>query len=438
MNFLILATFITLSSAGYIDGYSTYLRQLGLTEIDSMSTNNSGLNSYNQHLVEKNVCFGKLVQNFYEQITIKDSLAAQHFPERKDDLFNNMLTTTETENVESGWLWTEALKMSQGNSNLAMMLIGACGHDDVMSVIPNQNSNWKYHCEVYKALGPKISGYTPSLYRPGSCSPDEIELMGYNKTICPVKASRMYLPGSLSKETLLDTDLVQQIIHIQAPHKGGSHLPSKYYHTLGAAYLTCQLKMAGVTKTMARATQLKVIRAYRHRRLCKEEVYSKNNEEAQYTSSYITVHNLSIQKFTELLLKGALNGKSGQKAQREWTRDLKVYRSSSDLSVAIANKLASYDASTMLKTFVYTNSLCLVSSENQTQKIKNIIDYYHPEWLSEERQQAAKKLLNTWWIDIVWSQRQHELGVDFAYDHCKADPQFLQNIDKVSCEALSK
>ena len=102
---------------------SEYLKMIGLSKIewDKININNSGIIAYNFSLRENNKCFADLSQTFEKDIFDRDR-------RNSAPLFNRL-----SENIngsDAGWFWQKAVEYSSGDKNLAMMLVGQCGHDN--------------------------------------------------------------------------------------------------------------------------------------------------------------------------------------------------------------------------------------------------------------------------------------------------------------------
>lgn len=161
-----------------------------------------------------------------------------------------------------------------------MSLIGLCGHDNTLqifgdatilgkSIITDSSSEFSrknyirnteaYFNKIYKSKSESNS----DLYE------EELEdILQVNKVVCPHGLSGMYLPGALGKDTQISNRLIQNIAKVQAPDRGAEALPSKDYHTIGAAYMACNLVRDGVPAPLIKSLTSMVIHNYRNKRLC--------------------------------------------------------------------------------------------------------------------------------------------------------------------------
>lgn len=426
-NFFILST----SSADQNEAYARYLRQIGALDLGIYSTENVGLNKFNEKLMSENSCFEQLVQKFYEEVTHVDLLNVDAYSTRENLLFNNLSVTTEAGPVQSGWLWSAANQFTRGDANMSMMLIGMCGHDDKFQYVKPTEKTIDNTCRMNQMIGKKITGDVISTYLIEKCDKDTIELFNLGTSACPAPESFMFRQGSLGPKTILPLSLREDIGQIQAPTKGWEQLPAKYYHTIASAYLTCQLKIEGVAKQRAMDLQLTAIRGYRHRRLCQENVHSKSINSIPVIEKFMTKNRLTYEQMLDRLEAG--------KDQKGFINEYNIYLNQETREQKVEKLkyfLAKFDAAELLKLSVYTNSFCLKFSKGATQSIKTVMDTSNPSHLTPERIKAAKDLIRTWYIDFVWSEEQHRIGVEFAYENCQKDEAHFANLNNRSCELL--
>jgi len=108
---------------------------------------NAGLSSHGAKVVEKNLCFSKIAEGFYDELRRQDEkinpqkniedFLKPFKPFEPINPLNGRPTLAEEsgsgrfKDLEPGWLFKKAMKYSGGDSGLAMRLISLCGHDDV-------------------------------------------------------------------------------------------------------------------------------------------------------------------------------------------------------------------------------------------------------------------------------------------------------------------
>lgn len=107
------------------------------------SAGNAQIKLKNEKLVD-NECFSTLAANFYS------TLATEAVSNEKSlgSLFgdDNLSKTIRDRGFPSGYVWDTALKVAGGDSNLAMQIIGLCGHDDTNTVLSLPAPDQKTWC----------------------------------------------------------------------------------------------------------------------------------------------------------------------------------------------------------------------------------------------------------------------------------------------------
>lgn len=389
-------------------GVEEYMEMIGLGHYDSDKNSiwgsNAGLVNYNQGLLEKNPCFRQLAEDFYSSVSTYGQSSSGH-----GNLTHSLLDSTENnKGLKSGWLWDLALKYADNNANLAMTLIGLCGHDN-MHQFPSDPSQTRVEC--------------------GS------------------SMSNMFVQGSLGAETILPEATKRRVIAVQAPNSGGRKLPSKYFHTMGAAYLSCSLIRAGFPGFFVRRLQVAAARTYRFSRLCGT---IKNYE------FLLPAREMSFESFSQ-----RLNQYREDPTVCEFSHDeegssnvtpacdflLRLERQIGDASSsgptaqrAFERLRARLDAAAIFKQQVLNGRPC--GGMQYTERINRRLNHFQARGdcgseLSQKRCELARKTIKTWLVDMEWSQVQHRQGADFASQHCQRDPNFInENLEKFSCKAL--
>ncbi|NQZ19325.1 MAG: hypothetical protein HRT44_08730 [Bdellovibrionales bacterium] len=389
----------------------------------------------------------------------------------KPMLSHNLENNTENSPVSSGWLWTKALQFSQNDPNLAMSLIGLCGHDDTgqlpmkletcsgepcMSFEGIPFANEKQKATYLPMLDELQSLYETVLTKDGSHLQDGLTdffdmFKRSNGVVCPMAGSTMYLEGALGKETMIPEALRKQIESIQAPTMGATALPSKYYHTLGAAYATCSLARGGVPGFMVRKIQSVGINSYRMIRLC-QKITHRSSYSGNTLLSRDDVESYTFSEATKIRANpnlcppienpdytGEISDvcRLGIVSSGFFDPDL----DDETLRRRIRNIVTEIDASELFVKEVVGASNCegvqltdsnvgkLSSASNRTRCQQSKI--------SQQRCDRARNKLKTWWIDFKWSEAQHMAGASFSSNHCKpATNYFNRDLEKSSCAAI--
>lgn len=254
---------LKLAPSRYVDGINNYLNMIGL---NAEAGANSGIQKFNLQLLEKNKCFSELASEFYGEFherKVKELWQAID----KNDLdyirrphLNSKITD---KGDQPGMVWEIANRYAQGDGNLAMALIGLCGHDDTMQFPSNfqfNNNEARLRSQKYlngitsrEDFQEKIDRYTAELKKKDShfsYSSDSLrrDIFEINRAIeCPSGLNAFYYPQSLGAEADIPQSLKEKIVRVQSPTKGGKVLPAKYYHLMAGAATSCQLVQGGAS-----------------------------------------------------------------------------------------------------------------------------------------------------------------------------------------------
>ena len=236
------------------------------------------------------------------------------------------------------------------------------------------------------------------------------------------------------------------IAKVQAPNMGQEALPSKYYHTIAASYTSCSLIREGLPGLLVNFIQLSSVRTYRLARLCKGQM-GVPQQQVEDLINYMRQHNLDTKELAQILSKPSLTWPDGLK----WVWDLisiilgDVFASDPELIESkIKTAISFYDARNLFlqKVIGGDSSQCNKprGSDHIVRKMKSVARWHQCKGtqLEKERCGLAKERLLTWWADMEWTQELHKKGVKFALKNCKKDPDFIENIDEIACEALKK
>lgn len=392
---------------GYRNGAREYLQMMGQGSYEQGNVwgANSGIVSFNIQLLDRNQCFRNLARTFYESIP-----AYTHPQRREGNITFSLVDSTQNSTLESGWLWRQALQYAGGNANLAMTLIGLCGHDNVHQ-FPN-NYNFR----------------------------------------CPSSNGAMYLQGALGEETILSDRTTRQLINYQAPLAGGEALPSKYFHVMGAAYLTCSLVRAGIPNLIVRQLQRGAINTYRAMRLC---------ETVRPREFCDPISNMNSTQFMTLVRNFRTNPEScvtNLNSGQNWRefRQTPECVMLGELEEFVGNETIGYSE---LRRHFEAYMGRIVASRLFREQIMNPEHCNQIQWtrstmnrlqrfslsgscgsgVSVQRCQEAQRVMRSWWMDFVWSEEQHRMGTDFAINNCTNDPSFIEtNLERHSCESLQQ
>lgn len=421
-----------------------YIEALGVQKTGAGNRNsNPGLIAYNNKLVDGNKCFANLASQFYSEIQNQDLIQiaknANLYKSTNDFLLKRSTVSdklTRATSPAAGYLWDLAIKYADGDANLAMHLIGVCGHDDVsidIDLPPNTNNRIS---EQKTRLLKQIEKSAPQ------------EVTDYlrfrtSKPLCPLAMSSMYFPGALGAEYDIPESLKERIIQAQAPTSGGQALPSKSYHVMGGALATCLLHERGVPSVMARKIHKHAANAYRSTTTCRnikmhlssyEELNEKRPQWQDELKKFIeevkknpkfcnSPNSINYSAFCNILTKSQVQPPPDQIQRR--------------LESALAN---SDGAFLLARTATGKGSLDNCARIDLVSQLESGLSLSEKEkcprsW-DTQRCDNAKQSLKSWSVDFEWTRTQHLVGESFAADHCtnigNKDP--LQH----SCEALEK
>lgn len=193
-------------------------------------------------------CFAGLVYRFYQD---------QGNELRRVTDGNSNLDTVS----QQGLVWKKAFKLAGGDANLALALIGVCGHDDMVE------SDLSYcvdreDAKLVSWADPKACALSKTLSKEG------LFALHFD---CPGTGTKFHTPGGLGGTSALPVvGIPDETKKRIAAMEGGdiALLPHKYYHVYASAYLTCQMIGDGIpiaeAENMERATAM----LYRSVRIC--------------------------------------------------------------------------------------------------------------------------------------------------------------------------
>ncbi len=403
MKVLIILSFILCSATAYSDTDSAskdvekvlsylpesirtklddYLKMIGISSYDDPSwvgEDNEGLRGYNDQLLGRNRCLSKLAEDFYKELP-------------KTDIKTGFLKSDFSINYQSenpGWLLRYANTKTKGNGNLAVTLLGLCGHDNAASSVSTFNGG---------------------------------------KIYCP---KNMFAPQALGSEFNIEKSLIDKVTNIQSPNMGAKALPAKSYHILASAYQTCSLVKNGVPGLMASKIQNKLIYTYRIKRLCEKKMIGNYNFEHNRLGRLFKSEDLSVVR--EKLLREAQLCKD--KIESDECQDLTSLLSEDDIidgnikaiNSGISRLAEFYFAHSLMHENIKNNDLC--SNIQMTHAIYKKLDKISKDNrlcgdLSPDQCEIGQRIISTWTVDIEWSESQHFLGSKIARESCST-----KNID---------
>jgi hypothetical protein len=457
------------------DGYNS-ASQVGKT--------NKGVRDYFKSIVSNKSCFAALGARFYGEESL-------HYLGRRK-------LGAESQN---GAAWKLAKKYAMGDENLAMALLGACGHDDLAE--SSRELELRY-CV--------------------SDQPDDLKLLlnsGANRCIdsswrevslpfdCPISGQTFYLPGGL-EGVELSSDFKSKLAAGYAsdisPGKegaadGSKAIPHKYYHVYGAGYFTCSLIQNGLPPKKATEIVKENALLYRAVRVCERTSknlsnyndllkyigekpldFSKNpkdfseqwNRASAKVSTFLReqVHKgnydvlssygingnwvrsnedkaILLEKFNRypgIVLAGYLTGM--QKEPYSDEKILSLLKLNYGENAPILNKMLSglRDSTSSLKLLGNLGGMIGINKAKELKELapciqNSLLNYsigHQYHCEGFSDCSTAQAKLKTYATDFLQTAEYHKMGADFAAKHCSR----LENADEVfgarSCDALQK
>lgn len=388
----------------------------------NVGTGNQGIQGFFEHHFATNDCFAETAFRFYSEVKKRNTSETR--PTLKD-------ISGEGAHVKNakGWVMSLALRFTNGDKNKALALIGLCGHDDTnQGVYNNKRVEDKLRSEGWG---------------------DE-DLFSYEEgledyKLCPVQASDFYLPQSLGASADVSVELKAQISRIQGEGKA-EKLPAKYYHVMGASFLTCQMIEAGLRPQLAVGLQELAARAYRGIRLCMKTNYDYELFRQILKEPVITNRPAGVtldQQVKNLLLRDYFNGScvnvhKGLICTLLQSADSGIVRPPSDGAqqeyyiskinglvdrIMAAGLYGSWYLAGhgLLKSLPCTDAQVLGPNPRLGEfvdKLKlnlNICGY----GLSPEACRKSLQIIETWKVDFTWTVAQHRVGAKFAQKNCR-------------------
>ncbi len=372
-----------------LEEYINMIGVFGYEDPKYIGRDNEGLRNFNEVLLEENSCLSKLSKKFYNQIPKIDNSFENNF--LRSDYSINYLSES------PGWLLNYAMDFTNSNSDLAVTLIGICGHDNAVGTINN----------------------------------------GGNTYSCPLN---MYVPKALGEKYSISKKLKDKIANIQAPTMGHKAIPAKSYHINSSFYLTCSLIRNGVPSLMAKKIQNRLIYTYRIKRLCEKKLYGDYS--FKLNSIGKKIKSLPMQKRRSFIYNKINKCKSNiftaecNEVVSLIGENTLLSNNEEKVSKAISSFLNSYFVYTLIEKELDNELLCsnihfTNSIYNQLKKISKKKSSCGD--LDESSCNIAKEKIKTWAVDIEWSVEQHHLGSDLASRFCTPGVKF-SDIEKASCE----
>ena len=265
---------------------------------DQVGGPNAGFVAYYKEILAKNPCFTQTAQDFWKEISEENKDADSKVPKALFSLTTPGLMERAGEGRfaahKPGWLWERAMKATGGNPNIAMGLIGMCGHDydlqDLSITLSPEKSKAQYE-KMKKKHEESIAELRSKLATLESASLEwkmlDRQIKNTQRTLdnlqerieaktpmiakfaeCPSGRSVVFANQSLDSSIDLPNELKSAIAKVQRPNGTAATLPSKTYHYMAGANIGCLLAKCGVSPETAGQLAGKAAEMYRALRLC--------------------------------------------------------------------------------------------------------------------------------------------------------------------------
>ena len=453
---------LSLAPSRYVDGINNYLTMIGL---DTEAGANRGIQKFNLQLLEKNKCFAEIAGEFYGEFHERKIKELWQAIDKNDVDYvrrPHLYSKITDKGGQPGMLWEIANRYAQGDGNLAMALIGLCGHDDTMQFPGNFQFNstearlrsQKYLNGVINQVDfkEKTDRYTAELKKKdprSSYSSDSLrrDISEINQSIeCPSGLNTFYYPQSLGAEADIPQSLKEKIVRVQAPTKGGKVLPAKYYHLMAGAATSCQLVQGGLPKFVSKVLVEHAVNGYRAGRLCGEKLKSPAAQGLPRELKVALPIAFKMKAIAGLCQKNEnlrspecqmheLLGGSSFWEDPDLTDEIiqkKLERKLGELDAAeLFAKSSDFQKSGGCKGPQFTKSVYNFLSKNGTGGEKNPC----PKDWSETRCSNTRNVLATYAVDFEWSEAQQIAGLTFAAERCHPYKRG-ESIESSACSAL--
>lgn len=362
-------------------GLDEYRTAIGVTV---NGNDNSSIGTFNDNFLSKNRCFKKLAEDFYLEIRKNDVATHRNAKRvgRPQDAPSFSIDDRVLEpGKNNGIFWETALKYANGNKNLAMSLIGVCGHDNMLQS---------------------------------------------NIIICPTEFSNIYYPESLGKNIDISAGIKRKIIAAQGDSGSGLYVPSKYYHIIGAATTACLLLRRGVPEALAQVITLAAVNAYRSGRLCESLLQPGFSDFKMKDKENLDLAlNKGSQSDTWKNMSAKVKGLS--------VKPVNIQRKKFEIA------LSYLDAQSYL-----INNVQIMQECRQAKTSGQLMAYLKswdnnayfkcPEDMDIDRCDRLKHRIYTWAVDREWTEAQHMVGFNFAKKNCPSDITTGNEIEIAACE----
>ncbi|MBI4425423.1 MAG: hypothetical protein HY554_16960 [Elusimicrobia bacterium] len=409
----------------YSKALKHYLSMVGLRgykDPASVGGANEGLNAFYERLARGDPRYAARLRSFYERVQrVTWALQSHERPSLADKSWEGRY-----ERLPPGWAWRTALQVAENDPNLAMRLIGFCGHDDVLQsklryrrtpeearlalekerlAIQQLSRAAKARVAELEASGPPFDAAASEELSLERSTIESLawKLAGTNiedfleteEDICPGSGSAFYAPGSLDEQADVDARTKTEVGDAQAPGKGAAALPAKHYHVLGGAAMACELIRKGSPPWLAVRLQSAFAWGYRALRT------------DRYSQMWRASRDDLTRRYEDQKAAGGAPGSLEDFAE-------KLGAPLATMDAAELMRLRGYGGGDILGRRVPVTNLRVDWPWNYFREVR-------PRGWSDKRYEAAVRAVKAALVDFEWTTAQHEAGARFAAEHCRAE-----------------
>jgi hypothetical protein len=424
---------------------------------------NKGLDRHFQNFQWDNQCFSEIARKFWNQVNEADTYARMSDSGRPT--LSERVDKGRFADKKPGWLWKKALEATNGNSTLAMTLVGMCTNDDIASEFtyyqPDSTTRSQAQTRL-EEIQMEVNQERGRLKKLELVDPEftilsqKIDLllieakkikeamlfpnMPRVKTTwsCPGRTSGVFAQGSIDPSFELPRKLRADVIAAQGePHRvKPTTLPSKSYHFSGGAITGCELVKCGIEPETAEKVAGLIAATYRATRLCPEikRLQKKKIELEEQFSSKFNSPDFAKNAEKNLVDKERSYGMRDD----SWEKAI---------ILRLRNDIVQVDAATLYGEWYLGGKEGLPCTHLRFGGPKAMNRSYGTNgdrvscgidgWSDDRCRNARRKLL-TWDVDFDWTKTQHEIGARFGAKNCKARQDHREVVDRVCADMKAK
>jgi len=432
-------------------------------ESNNIGSSNKGLDRHFQNFQLDNQCFSELARKFWNQVDEADWQSGKLDSGRPT--LSEKTGKGRFADQKPGWLWQRALEATNGNSTLAMTLVGMCTNDDIATEYTYYQPNSTTRSDAQTRLDEiqtEVNQKRRDLKGLESANPEFIILsqtidllLNEAKNIktamlfpnmpqvektwsCPGRTSSVFAQGSIDPSFQLPRTLSAEVIAAQErPHRvKPTKLPSKSYHFSGGAITGCELVKCGLEPETAEKVAGLIAATYRATRLCPEikRLQRKKIELEKDFNSKFNAPDFARQVEKILVEK-----------ERSYGPPDSLWEKS--VIARFRNDLVQVDAATLYGEWYLGGKEGLPCTHIRFGGPKILNRSYDTDgsrvscgidgW-SDERCRNARRKLRTWDVDFDWTKTQHEIGARFGAKNCKVREDTREVVDRVCADRKAK